>query len=756
MVLSVVQASGVLIPLAVLVLFTTTAAPAHAGQPADPAAPGAHVEGPDLGDVSDISELSLEALLNATITTASRSVERASEAPATVYVISKQDIRARGYSTLADVLKDLPGMETVEQYYSEQGTLVPVRGVVGNNKIVLLINGMRVNPPGGEELMIRDDVSVRFAEQIEVVYGPGSTLYGQDAISAVINIKTRRPGETRVEALGAYGNYSSWEGFGGLSLKLREQADTPLAVSAFVSARGSDLANLRKAYPVWYSNHEAVLGPMGITGDPVREDSGYNLFARIESSSASLQAWFRDSQRSSAEGSGEGGMKPVLYFVPESVWRDQSLVVEGQHTLRLAQTAALHSILTFNRYEVHPDSRYVFPIGAMLYYDDFKYGVGSGTTLEEKVDWTLGHSTRLMLGIVASNYDIVPKATVPMGGADPDQPIVMQAKSLRYYTVMGDLTSVQEIPRTVDLHYQQYGAYAEASHSFTSYLRLIAGIRVDTNSRYDDIPISPRGALVFNAFGDRLTLKYVFSQAYVAPAPYFAYNIFDNGQRISRGNADLEPERAMSNEFNATWQDGHLLASASAYYNRQSNLILTSQSEAQATVLGTVWAGDLANEERLLTRSANGGTSEALGFDLFARFNLQPVSAWASYSFVDFERTLETVMGPITTGLQQVSAHNVRLGVTWNIIDGLSVTPSFVYRSTPENLNPLTYNFANVGVSLKHPYELNLSVLYSPVEMLDVFVTGRNLTNHKYALRGVSGPAPQEPITIMIGLRARY
>ena len=68
----------------------------------------------------------------------------------------------------------------------------------------------------------------------------------------------------------------------------------------------------------------------------------------------------------------------------------------------------------------------------------------------------------------------------------------------------------------------------------------------------------------------------------------------------------------------------------------------------------------------------------------------------------------------------------------------------------------MTYDYPNVGVSLKHPYELNLSALYSPVELLDVFLTGRNLTNHKYALRGVSGPAPQEPITIMTGLRARY
>jgi outer membrane receptor protein involved in Fe transport len=361
-----------------------------------------------------------------------------------------------------------------------------------------------------------------------------------------------------------------------------------------------------------------------------------------------------------------------------------------------------------------------------------------------------------MTGLVGSNYDIVPKTTVPDNPADRDQSIVIQAGTLDYWTIPGGM--VTSLNRTVDLHYQQYGGYAEASHSFTSNLRLIAGVRIDVNSRFDDIPISPRGALIFNALGDRLTLKYVFSQAYVAPAPYFAYNIFDNGQQLSSGNPELEPERAMSNEVNATWQDGHLLASASAYYNRQSNLLITAQSELQETTVNPmVWrTPDGTGQPRRLTKSINLGTSNALGFDLFARLNVNRVSIWASYSFVDFERTLETVVGPITTGLQQVSAHNVRLGVTWNIIDGLSVTPSFVYRSTPENLSPENYDYPNVGVSLKHPYELNLSVLYSPVEMLDVFLTGRNLTNHKYALRGVSGPAPQEPITIMSGLRARY
>jgi outer membrane receptor protein involved in Fe transport len=677
-------------------------------------------------------------------------VERATEAPATVYVISKNDIRLRGYSTLSDVLKDLPGMETVEYYYSEQGTLVPVRGVVGNNKIVLLINGMRVNPPGGEELMIRNDVSVRFAEQIEIIYGPGSTLYGQDAISAVINIKTKKPGESKGELLAGYGTYNSKEGFASFGTNLREDSETPIAITGFVSYRQSDLSNLRTGFPDWYKRYEDHLPMFGRDpkADPVRGDLGYNVFLRAETKHASVQAWFRESQRSTTEGSGEGGLNPVLYWVDEAKWRDRSLVVEGQHALELASNATLHSIFTFNRYEIDPKSRYVFPVPPSLYLHDFKYGLGTSESIEEKLDWDITDRTRVVVGAVATNYEVIAKASV-LDGANPDQGIVSQAGVLTYYTRANDPTSAVGIPRAEDLHYHQYGVYAEGSHKFTDGLRAILGVRADTSSRYSEVPVSPRAAVIFNGLDPRLTMKYIFSMAYVAPGPYFGHNVFDNGVQISGPNPDLKPERATSNEVNFTWQDKKLLASASGYYNHQSNLLITAQSEAPETIAEMgVFADPAGTQTRLIRHSINLGSSNAIGVDLSARYNVATVSPWASYSYVSFRRTLNGR----ETGLDQIPAHNVRAGLTWAILPNLSVTPSLVLRSTPENL-PTTYDGA--GVSLKTPYEINANVLYTPIEILDVFVTGRNLTNHKYALRGVSGPAVQEPIAVMGGVRLR-
>ena len=705
-------------------------------------------------EVPGVAPVSLGQLLDPNITTASRILERATEAPATVYVITGGDIRARGYSTLADVLRDLPGMEVIEQYYSEQGTLVPVRGVVGNNKIVLLVNGMRVNPPGGEELMIRSDTSVRFADQIEVIYGPGSTLYGQDAISAVINIKTRSPGDVMVEALGGYGLDDTKEWYGSFSHTFLKQSDLPISVSGYVAGRDADLTDFREDYPAWWQKYDTYLGPINRAGPPTRGDFGLNAFVRLESKHTSLQAWFRESERSSSEGSGEGGNMPVLFFVPEARWRDRSLVIEGQHALAFSDSVALHSILTFNRYEVDPDSRYVFPDGTgALFLDDFKYAIGTSASVEEKLDIRLGGRARLVVGAVATNYDIIPKTTVPEGGADPGGDIITQAKTISYYTVPNDPMSLVEINRTHNLQYQQAGAYAEGAYNFNQYLRAIAGARVDVSTRYDDVPISPRAALIGQAFGGRLTLKYIFSMAYVAPAPYFSYNIFDNGSQITTSNNTLEPERATSNEVNAAWQSEYLLLSASGYYNTQSDLLITAQSEAPETLVypddRKVFRNLDGTAPRSLRRSVNLGSSTSMGLDLFFRFSTSVVSGWGSYSLVDFERQL----GVVVTGLPQISRHNVRFGITAAPFKWLSITPSLVLRSTPENLTDF---YQNAGVSLETPYEINVSAVVTPIDALDIWVNVRNATFQRYALRGISGPALQERFSALAGLRFRY
>jgi outer membrane receptor for ferrienterochelin and colicin len=714
---------------------------------ADSAAASAEQRDAVTQGVARLKSLSLEELMAvevATVTAASRKSEKASDAPAAVIVIDRRDIQARGYATLKDVLRDLPGMETIEYYFSEIGTLVPVRGIVGNNKIVVLVNGMRVNPPGGENFPFRNDFSVRDAEKIEVVYGPGSTLYGQDAISAVINVITRRPTETEHGGAGLAGGMNEerevWASYGHVF-----GPDGRDSFSGHIFYHESNLTGLDQAYPSWWRGFLDVSDaaqPAGHGRAPAREDTGLNVFARVEVGDSSLQAWHRQSERSSAEGFGPG-----LGYLEEAVWGDQSTVVEGRNTLTLTAATKLDSAITYNRYEVDPSTRYVFPVaapdgGLNWFFNDYKYGLGTSFSGEETLRVQMNPEVSFMAGAVATLYDIIPKSTVP-GGADTDQDVVSQGGSFVYTDRNGETRTIQ---RVVHVRYETYAGYVEGGWQMLPDLKGILGTRVTQDTRFDDTPVTPRAALVYSLTED-VTAKYVFTRAYVAPAPYFGFATYDNGQSLADSNPDLKPEEASMHEVNVSLCRHDLNLGASAYYGEEDNLILLADQGAAVNVIDpSVTLPD--GSTRMLVHSANGGSSKNYGFDLYGRARLGDISPWASYSYVNFEEERDQA----TSGPLGISRHNVRLGATWAPTARLFITPSLVLRSTPQNVAGGT-----LQDELDDPYEINLYLLYRATRHVDTFITARNVTNHKYALGGVTGDAqPQEAFSALAGLSVTF
>ena len=680
----------------------------------------------------------------AMVTTASKKSEKTTAAPATVIVISARDIKLRGYSTLKDVLRDLPGMETTENFFSEIGTLVPVRGIVGNNKIVVLVNGMRVNPPGGENFSFRSDFSVRNAEQIEVIYGPGSTLYGQDAISAVINVKTQRAPEMPEGEVGLEGgSQNTREGWAYAGTRFGNKKQN--SATAYVFGHDSDLTRLDKAFPAWWQEYQNIANQNnGVGAIPNRQDYGFNGFARVEGKNASLQFWQRNSRRSSSEGGYPQG------YLDVAKWEDTSRVMEGRHTLRLSGKASLDSNLSINEYDIDPRTRYVFPVdpNQQWFLNDFKYGRGRGINLEETLRAELKPNLSLLAGIVASDSDIIPKATVP-GGARPGD-VVAQGGTFTYFTrdAVGNLVR-NEIPRVVRSKYQSYGAYLEMGWQASRSLKTTFGARFDRDSRFNNTPFSPRVAAVYD-FNDRVKMKYVFTRAYVAPAPYFANATYDNGTLLATANPNLQPETANSHEVNLSYTKENLSLGASVYRGKQGNLILISDRALPQNIIGTVFVMDANGnlQPRTLVQSANGGDSRNIGVDFYGRATFGRVSTWFSYSHVDFKATTNGA----TTGLAGISAHNLRLGGTYAVTPKIFVTPSLVWRSTPRNVMP-----NNLSNELNSPYEINLHAGYSVGKNTEVFADVRNLTNHKYALGNIIGEAaPQELRRAQIGIRHSF
>ncbi len=688
----------------------------------------------------DLLSMPLSELMQIEVITASRTLQSTLEAPASVHVVTARQIEERGYQTLKDVLRDLPGMETIEYHFTEFGTLVPVRGIVGNNKLVVLVNGVRVNPPGGEMMMFRSGFSVRHAERIEVVYGPGSTLYGHDAISALINVITKAPedGELgRVELLGGTDNHKgAFVSFGRKTDRFR--------LSGYLHWIEKDLTDWSDEYSAWWeSSHlpHALRTGEGVT--PTRWDEGLNAFARLENDDTSLQLWLRWEERSSSE----GGYTPMVQFTDYASWGDYTFSTELANRMQLLDNTDLRSSLSFAKYETLSDNIYVWPISDVENYkDDYKYAKSTAVTLEEVVSVDVSDTIDVLVGAVASHYNVIPKCTIS-GALDSDDELVAQGGTFTYYTERGNPDSKVEINALNNIVYQSVGAFAEGQWDIISSLRAVAGIRVDDDSRYDEVPVSPRAALIYSV-NDNLNVKYIYTRAFVAPSAYNAYLVWRNAISINVPNPDLEPEEAESNEIVINYQvSRNLCTKLALYYTTIDNMIIIGDRYLDANIVTKdAYLSPDGSDQIWISRSVNGECGTSMGYDLSGEYQLGRVATiWGSYSWLDSE----TEMGGVKSPQAGISEHNIRLGTTYRGIKALRVTPSLVHRSTPE----FTGNAWGLDGKLKNPYQVNLHVAYTPSERLSFNLNVLNLTNNKYALVGVFAPIPQETrsVTASVG-----
>jgi outer membrane receptor for ferrienterochelin and colicins len=144
----------------------------------------------------DLMSMQIEDLGRVQVYSASRHLEDARKAPSSVSIITAEEIRRYGWRTLAEALRSLRGFYISD---NRQYTYMGVRGFMrpgdDNPRILLLVNGHRLNDKVYDTAALGGEfpVDLDLVDHIEVVRGPGSSLYGTNAIFGVINVITREP-----------------------------------------------------------------------------------------------------------------------------------------------------------------------------------------------------------------------------------------------------------------------------------------------------------------------------------------------------------------------------------------------------------------------------------------------------------------------------------------------------------------------------------------------------------------------------------
>ncbi|MDO8413537.1 MAG: TonB-dependent receptor [Gallionellaceae bacterium] len=166
----------------------------------------------------DLTDLSLEQLLTVEVSSASKYSQRSGDAPSAVQIISRENIQLHGWRTLSEALVSLPGIyinnDRVYDFLGARGFQIPGDY---NTRFLLLIDGQRNNDNIYQQAVIGTEgwLDMAMVERIEYIPGPGSAIYGSNAMFGVINVITRSADKKSAQS--QVGVYTSKLGLTGVN-----------------------------------------------------------------------------------------------------------------------------------------------------------------------------------------------------------------------------------------------------------------------------------------------------------------------------------------------------------------------------------------------------------------------------------------------------------------------------------------------------------------------------------------------------------
>jgi iron complex outermembrane receptor protein len=239
---------------------------------------------------SSLADASLEQLLNTQVTSVSKKEEKLARTAASVFVINQDDIRHSGATNIPDLLRMVPGVEVAQ--INSNAWAVTIRGFNQrySNKVLVLVDGRSVYAPGFSGVYWDQiDMPLEDIDRIEVIRGPGASVWGANAMNGVINIISKSSKATKgglVSASGStQGDASSMVRYGG-------DIGTGGSYRAFAktSAYGSSqLPDSTPGHDAWSSLHSGFRSDWDLTPSDTLTVQG-DLFSNRESETRSR--WF--------------------------------------------------------------------------------------------------------------------------------------------------------------------------------------------------------------------------------------------------------------------------------------------------------------------------------------------------------------------------------------------------------------------------------------------------------------------------------
>ncbi|MCU4491517.1 TonB-dependent receptor [Acinetobacter guillouiae] len=594
------------------------------------------------------------------------------KAPASITVISKEELQKREYSDITDVLRNTPGV-VVSGSGSAQG--ISIRGM-SSNYTLFLIDGKRqyskdVNPNGDDYGFEKNILPPMAAiERIEIIRGPASTLYGSEAMGGVINIITKKVTD-------------EWSGTVELGTVIQDHSNSGDIKNGSVYLSGPLIAN--------------KLGlQLGVNKQKRDEDSYEGGFRGVERESLNTRFTYLVND--------QHDLQLDANFVKQ----------DAESTVGKTVAPAANAADSFSRnyrsvYSLTHNGKYNDNLESSTYlqYENSRNPDRENTTLDTKgielETWTFNNQWnwsladhRLSFGAYYKDESLNDKAT----NRNPN------------------------IPEFSELTRWSAAAFLEDTWSITDRFDLTGGVRYDHDENYGG-NVSPRLYGVFS-LNDNFTVKGGVSTGYKQPDIRAATEGFysvtggsgsptPTGRGIIRANPDLDPETSISSELGFNWKNDYFNASLTGYITQFKDKITevrTCETDTDGSTINrnnvAAWkCAEGATPFYFISDRINVDEAELKGIEATVEADLtEYTTLTANYTFSDTKIKSGEFKG---RPLNEMPEHMFNITVDHNINDALNIwsrlhyraeTSAYLSRTSMSNPNP-GYEFLDVGFNYK-------------------------------------------------------
>lgn len=706
-------------------------------------------------DTDALLDMSLEELMNLEVYTTSRTQSQESKtAPATVRVITEEQIQLRGYQSLLDIFYDMPEVKVDFGVDPRWMNDITMRGIRGMDKFVILLDGVRISSPTNDVIAVMENYPVHMAEQVEVVFGPASALYGADAFAGVINIVTKKSkNESETNIMVSGGMYNTVTSNMYIHKKLNKKASFSIAGQYFIDKQ----PDLAEYYLDEYEGMDKELetGTFNTIFGPVTPEAPVKPHKSHPLNAYGIYAGFAYDEFSiSYFGNHSRNPSTMANSPHNSVYNREQMFGHyiNMGNIKYEKDFSAFkstSVITFSRYDL--DSRSNFRNIWTNMEPAYLFAYGQMGKAEQLFTYFLNDQITITAGGTFEQFESMPRSNnlqYPVYGDDPEGAIVNSPDSLNPGGIPADLIKTE---------YNNAGGLLQIEYKPTSFLSLTIGGRVDNDDRFGTT-INPRIGLVAEPV-DRLTIKGLYGSAFLAPSPqnmydrYGTFNTDDGGLSyysvfFQMPNPDLEPQKVNTSELGLSYLlSKNLNINVTGYFSQVTGLIspVTDSIKIAELYPNMTYQGypvfGMQINDNLGESNIYGGT---LGLNYIHRFSKESkLNIYGSYSYIDGTTDIDED-GPVKErNLPGVSNHTIKAGVDFTFRN-LSVSPRITTMSKQR-----TFNAASVKESDETQYQEidgfilgNVNVNYKLGDNFTIFVNVENFTDARY--RNVNiGAAPE-------------